>query len=72
VLAGLLLFPTLGRGSLRDWYEAIYAEVAREIWKDGDWITPQLHGKPWFEKPPLYLWTSAAAYQVIGARSASA
>jgi len=66
VLAGVLLFPTLGSGSLRDWDEAIYAQVGREIWEGGDWITPHLHGKPWLEKPPLYLWTSAASYQAIG------
>lgn len=29
--------------------------------RDGDWVTPRLNGSPWFEKPPLLYWTTAAA-----------
>src|SRR5215472_17563479 len=29
--------------------------------KSGDWVTPRLNGSPWFEKPPLLYWTTAAA-----------
>lgn len=28
--------------------------------RSGDWITPRLEGQPWFEKPPLVYWTTAA------------
>jgi hypothetical protein len=29
--------------------------------RSGDWVTPRLNGSPWFEKPPLIYWTTAAA-----------
>ncbi len=29
----------------------------------GDWVTPRLYGKPWFEKPPLYYWGAARLLQ---------
>jgi len=28
----------------------------------GDWVTPRLNGEPWFEKPPLLYWMTAAAW----------
>jgi hypothetical protein len=28
--------------------------------RSGDWITPRLVGRPWFEKPPLTYWLTAA------------
>jgi len=33
--------------------EPRYAWIARDITETGDWVTPRLYGKPWFEKPPL-------------------
>jgi len=27
--------------------------------RSGDWITPRLNGRPWFEKPPLTYWLTA-------------
>ena len=29
--------------------------------RSGDWVTPRLNGSPWFEKPPLLYWMTAAA-----------
>jgi 4-amino-4-deoxy-L-arabinose transferase-like glycosyltransferase len=34
--------------------EPRYAWIARDMAETGDWVTPHLYGKPWFEKPPLY------------------
>jgi 4-amino-4-deoxy-L-arabinose transferase-like glycosyltransferase len=31
--------------------------------RSGDWITPRLDGKPWFEKPALLYWMTATAYK---------
>lgn len=36
--------------------EPRYASIGREMARSGDWITPTLWGKPWFEKPPLLYW----------------
>ena len=57
--------------------EPRYAEVAREMFATGDYISPRLCGCLWFEKPPLLYWIAAAGYHSMGvgefaARSASA
>src|SRR6266436_4147630 len=39
--------------------EPRYAWIARDMAETGDWVTPRLYGKPWFEKPPLFYWGAA-------------
>lgn len=46
--------------------EGRYAEMAREMFVTGDWITTRLNGIKYFEKPPLHMWMSAAAYALFG------
>jgi len=46
--------------------EPRYAEVAREMYETGDWITPRIDGIPWFEKPALLYWIAAAGYSALG------
>src|ERR1700689_4402326 len=43
--------------------EPRYAAIGRAMAQSGDWVTPRLWGKPWFEKPPLLYWMTAAASQ---------
>jgi 4-amino-4-deoxy-L-arabinose transferase-like glycosyltransferase len=38
----------------------------------GDYITPRLYGKPWFEKPPLYYWGAALSFKLFGVSETSA
>src|SRR5258707_2382603 len=38
----------------------------------GDWVTPRLYGKPWFEKPPLYYWGAAIFVKLFGVSEAAA
>lgn len=40
--------------------EPRYAAIGRFMAASGDLITPILWGKPWFEKPPLLYWMTAA------------
>lgn len=44
--------------------EPRYAAIGREMARSGDWITPRLWGQPWFEKPPLLYWMTAAAFRL--------
>lgn len=46
--------------------EGRYAEMAREMFVTGDWITTRLNGIKYFEKPPLHMWMSAVAYALFG------
>ncbi|MGH6689748.1 MAG: ArnT family glycosyltransferase [Gammaproteobacteria bacterium] len=64
-ISAIVFFSRIG-GSLADWDEALYAEQAREILALGDWLTPRWNFEPWFEKPPLVLWLTAAAYIAFG------
>src|SRR5215213_5435799 len=52
--------------------EPRYAQVAREMYERGDWITPTLGGFNWFEKPALLYWLEIAAYQIFGINEFSA
>jgi 4-amino-4-deoxy-L-arabinose transferase-like glycosyltransferase len=65
-LALVLLFYRLGGGSLHDWDEAIYAQVAKELSLSHKWGTLTWNGYPFFHKPPLYFWLTAFAYEMIG------
>lgn len=38
----------------------------------GDWVTPRLYGKPWFEKPVLYYWGAALSFKWFGVSEAAA
>ena len=38
----------------------------------GDWVTPRLYGKPWFEKPVLYYWGAALSFKLFGVSDAAA
>src|SRR5437867_1810983 len=38
----------------------------------GDWVTPRLYGKPWFEKPPLFYWSAALCFKLFGVSEAAA
>jgi 4-amino-4-deoxy-L-arabinose transferase-like glycosyltransferase len=65
-LALVLLFYQLSDGSLHDWDEAIYAQVAREVLLSNAWTTLSWNGAPFFHKPPLYFWLTALTYKMIG------
>ncbi len=44
--------------------EPRYAAIGRSMAQNGDWITPKLWGSPWFEKPPLLYWLTAAGNSI--------
>ncbi|MBC7456540.1 MAG: glycosyltransferase family 39 protein [Massilia sp.] len=46
--------------------EGRYAEMAREMFVSGDWITTRLNGIKYFEKPPLQTWMNALSFAVFG------
>jgi len=52
--------------------EPRYAWIARDMEESGDWVTPRLYGKPWFEKPVFYYWSAAVCFKIFGVNEASA
>ena len=46
--------------------EGRYVGVALEMLRSGEWLTPTLDGLPFFHKPPLFYWVTAASLQVFG------
>lgn len=59
-LYGLGAIPLIGPDEPR------YAQVAREMYARGDWVTPTLAGHTWFEKPILAYWLMIVSYGVFG------
>ena len=63
--AAALLFA-LGARTLVPPDEGRYAEMAREMFTSGDWITTRLNGIKYFEKPPLQTWMNALSFAAFG------
>jgi 4-amino-4-deoxy-L-arabinose transferase-like glycosyltransferase len=58
-----LYFFGLARTGLIGPDEPRYAAVGRAMAATGDWITPRLWATPWFEKPALLYWMTAAGFK---------
>jgi 4-amino-4-deoxy-L-arabinose transferase-like glycosyltransferase len=61
-----LLLPGLGSQGLWDPWETHYAEVARRIVRDGDWITLRWHDELFFSKPVFLFWIIALSFRIFG------
>lgn len=46
--------------------EGRYVGVAWEMMRSGDWLAPTLNGLPYFHKPPLFYWITAASMSLFG------
>jgi len=66
VLGALLFLPGLGLAPLFDWDEINFAEAAREMLLSGDWLRMQIDFKPFWEKPPLFIWLQALSMWLLG------
>jgi 4-amino-4-deoxy-L-arabinose transferase-like glycosyltransferase len=62
-MAYLLYFHALGAKGMLGPDEPRYAAISQEMARSGDWITPRLWGRPWFEKPALLYWMQGAAFR---------
>ena len=73
VLAVALLTCVAGLGhpAITDSDEAFYAEAAREMVESGDYLTPRYNYANRFQKPVLYYWGAALAFEVAGVGEAA-
>jgi 4-amino-4-deoxy-L-arabinose transferase-like glycosyltransferase len=65
LLASVCLLTALGHRPLADWDEAIYAGISREM-LSGHVLAPTWHFQSFLEKPPLYMWLTAALFHLFG------
>ncbi len=66
VALAVIWFVPLGWRHLIPSDEGRYAEMAREMFATGDWITPRYNGYKYFEKPPLQTWLNALTFAWFG------
>ena len=66
VAAALVVLPGLGAAPWLDPPEGFHAEIAHEMARNGDWVTPHLNGIRYFSKPPLPYWLMQASFAVDG------
>lgn len=70
ILLALLLLIRLGAMivvPLMDTTEARYGEIARKMAELNDWVTPWFdYGVPYWGKPPLSFWLTAASFDLFG------
>ncbi len=66
-VAGALFFFDLGARVLATNDETRFPLLARDILARGEWLLPQLNGRVYLNKPPLYAWLVALASWPRGA-----
>ena len=68
IAIGVLLvwFGTLDARHLLRPDEGRYAEISREMFATGDWVTIRYNALKYFEKPPFHMWVTTIAYELFG------
>jgi len=66
VLTAIAYIPSSGNRGVLDYDEGHYSQVAVQMVRSGDWVTPYDNGVRFLEKPPLMYWVSAASMEVFG------
>jgi len=65
LLSAAVLFFQL-EGSVGNWDEAAYSQIAKEGLQSNNWIDFHYFGKLWFEKPPLVIWLTMISFKIFG------
>ncbi|SHM22440.1 4-amino-4-deoxy-L-arabinose transferase [Chitinophaga jiangningensis] len=66
LFAALLFIPFLGEAHLFDWDEINFAEAAREMIVTHNFSQVQIDFRPFWEKPPLFIWMQAGSMMLFG------
>ena len=66
ISAALLFIPFLGGVHLFDWDEINFAECAREMIVTQDYLNVQINFRPFWEKPPLFIWMQVLSMKAFG------
>ena len=71
-LAAVLLLHNLDTGSLLNSDDPIYADIARDAYRSGEFLDFSYQGSVVFEKPPLFFWMLSASYALLGTNDLAA
>jgi 4-amino-4-deoxy-L-arabinose transferase-like glycosyltransferase len=66
IFAALILIPFLGSSGLTSPWEAQYAEVAREMTANGNYVYPKYRNVGFFSKPILTMWLTSPGLSLTG------
>jgi hypothetical protein len=66
LVSALLFLPFLGGVRLFDWDEVNFAECAREMIVTGDYMHMQIDFRPFYEKPPIFIWLQVLCMKLVG------
>lgn len=66
VVGSFLFFPMLGQVHLFDWDEINFAECAREMIVTDNYLQVQIDYRPFWEKPPVFIWMQVLSMKVFG------
>jgi len=64
--AAILFIPFIGGVHLFDWDEINFAECAREMIVTNDYLNVQINFRPFWEKPPLFIWLQVLSMKAFG------
>src|SRR5690606_12723518 len=57
---------------LMDDVDSVQAIIARDMLRSGDWVTPQINGIAYLEKPPFKYWLMGISFGIFGVHDWSA
>jgi len=66
VIALAMYLPFNAYIPVTDPVEANYALTAKEMLTSGDWLSPQIYGQYWYDKPAMIYWLLAGSYKLFG------
>jgi 4-amino-4-deoxy-L-arabinose transferase-like glycosyltransferase len=66
IIALAIYLPFNAYIPVTDPVEANYALTAKEMLTSGDWLSPQIYGQYWYDKPAMIYWLLAGSYKLFG------
>ncbi|MGA2714123.1 MAG: glycosyltransferase family 39 protein [Bryobacteraceae bacterium] len=67
IAAAVFLTTIVSPPSLMDDVDAFQAQMARNMYQSGDWVTVRVDGIRYFDKAPFKYWVTILLYKVFGA-----
>ncbi|MCC6373097.1 MAG: glycosyltransferase family 39 protein [Bacteroidia bacterium] len=66
LISAAVFIPFIGNSPLFDWDEVNFAECAREMLVSDNYSQVQLNYRPFWEKPPFFIWLQALSMNLFG------